>query len=189
MQDWRRSGRIGTRERREAHNASQAENRGVQRGLILLEGGKPDATHRGGKPRRGSRKRGKDGELATEEDSNLQNKGLGDSDKTGASQEPVQAGEMQHIATPLTEVSGQAAPEPPHRWSEADFTPAALAESDRKFGPKDRPSSRELLDARRDLADTLSRTHGLSGPKDRGRKIDAGGRGRLPNSLLRPQKK
>ena len=202
MQDWSRSGKVplerGAREPRDNPNFKQAEARDSQRTLVVLEGGDPSSVTHQGDPRRGSRIRG--GSLrpndrrAIQADSDLHAFHLDpkgedlDTSSTGANQDPAQASEMQHIATPSAEEPGPAAPQPPHRWSEASFTKEALAKNDKEFGAKERPSSEEILAASKDLKATYRRTHGLGGPKDRHRPIDGGtaqasaSRGRLPNS-------
>ena len=192
MQDWK-GGQVPVSAKREPRGSANHTGRlltAKKRKETASAGGDPKTITHQGTSRRGSRGRNKaalaadqdlqeyHGELALPETPDLEGKVEQQDDPPPPAKEETKN------------------PSTPYRWTLNSYTPEALAEADREFAPKERPSRAAMLAASRDLQETYRKTHGKGGPKNRRQEVAAFDgvsksprEQRLPNShLLTPKK-
>jgi hypothetical protein len=176
-----------SRQPRPHPNYSQRQNQDQARTLLILQGGDPSQLTHQPTPRRGSRRRsGGSGHktiradsLARQADADLQDYQADpyqvDAEPKSAEvidlaqfREQVSRGEMQHIAASTDECSKlernktPAAPaqESFHVWSDADFTPEALAKYDRELARNRETQTQVGAKFRREMEQALLRFRG-----------------------------
>jgi hypothetical protein len=177
-----------SRQPRPHPNYSQRQNQDQARTLLILQGGDPSQLTHQPTPRRGSRRKsGGSGHktiradsLARQADADLQDYQADpyqavDAEPKSAEvidlaqfREQVSRGEMQPIAAPTDECSklernessAATAKESLHMWSDADFTPEALAKHDRELAHNRETQAQVGAKFRREMEQALLRFRG-----------------------------
>lgn len=178
----------GSREPSQHPNQDRKADQQGQRQLVVIQGGDPQSvTHRAA-PRRGSRPRFRDTKgdaMAKVLQGEITDYRQGSQGSNNDGDQEVQADDRQSgevVSEPLRAVDElieeppHAAPTPgvssprPHMWSDADFTPEAIAAYDREIASRPQPSVAEQTLLRKDLekaADRFQRGRFKKPPKSK----------------------
>lgn len=203
MQGWKDivQGKGPSRQPRPNPNFDKRQDQDRVRTLMVLQGGDPsELTHRP-QPRRGSRARSGGGgrkltrseSLAKQADADLrehQRCHSTDEESPHSAEvidlaqfrEQAHRGEMQHIAAPGTQCPQLEHPKTPaaekqtdfHIWSEADFTPEALAAYDRELARNRELNCRDGAKFRREMEEAFLRFRGDNSAPSRSPQRDSG---------------